>query len=335
MTSHNGELIINEQNGIVQIPVPVPLALKNINVYLFRGSDGWRVIDTGLDTQQARELWMQAFAQLKINPQRDIAEIILTHYHPDHLGLAGWMQQLTEAPVRMSPVGIAAVDTMWKNFREQALLTNEFFANYGMPLEQTASIEQHMVNFMRYISPLPELTVLKDRDTIALNDGLFYTALDTPGHCDGHLAFYSEKTGDMIAGDQILLKISPNISLWPNFDPNPLQSYIRSLKELSTLDIRTVFPGHGRIFTTGTERVQELLLHHEERIEEIVGYFQQDEALDGYQVCMKLFGHRDLDLHQVRFAMSEALAHLVYMETQELLKRETDSATGIIRFTLK
>ncbi|MBO8170345.1 MAG: MBL fold metallo-hydrolase [Bacillaceae bacterium] len=312
-----------DEQYYVQIPVPVPIPLKFVNVYLLKAEDGWRIIDTGLNTREGKETWNRAFSELGIQPEKDIVEIILTHYHPDHLGLAGWLHELTGAPVRMSEPGKKAALYIWDPAQPQAKETAEFFTRHGMPEHETRDIEQHMIDFMRFMTPLPPIKEIRNGEKLTLTVGEEHLPILTPGHCDGHFAFLGEKSGLFIGGDQLLQKISPNVSLWPNMDPNPLQSYITSLKELKELPIRKVFPGHGRIFTEAKERIDELLHHHDERLEEVLGYLKEGEQT-AYEICRKLFSHRELDLHQLRFAMSEALAHLVYLEKENQIRREDD-----------
>lgn len=308
---------------IIPLRIPVPIPLKYVNVYLCHASDGWRIIDTGLDTQEAREIWQQSLKQHNIAFQ-DIVEIIITHFHPDHIGLAGWLHEKTGAPVRISEVGKQTVPWLWSPEQPQASALHEFFIGYGMPAEQAQDLKQHMIDFMKYISPLPPLTAIKPGEALSLAGEEAFIAIDTPGHCDGHLAFLGEKTGRLIAGDQILMKISPNVSLWPNFDPHPLQSFITSLKELRQLPISQVFPGHGPIFTEVKQRIDQLLDHHEERLQEVYDIVKTNGATTAYRICMQLFSHRQLDLHQLRFAMAEGLAHLIYLEEQGSVERNAD-----------
>ncbi len=314
-------MITYHDPSCISLSIPVPVPLKFVNVYLLKSAEGWKIIDTGMNTQEAREVWQHAFAELKLAPT-DIKEIILTHYHPDHLGLAGWLHDITGATVRMSVAGKKAAEYIWQPGQPQARETTQFFLAHGMPQEECQAIEDHMIDFMKYITPLPPLTPIEKGGKMTLAGEEVHVALDTPGHCDGHFSFFGEDSRALIGGDQLLLKISPNVSLWPGMDPNPLQSYIDSLKELRDLSISKVFPGHGPVFSEVNERIDELLHHHDLRLQEIIGYLKEDSAQTAYQICRKLFRHRKLDLQQLRFAMSEALAHLIFLEKEQQLQRE-------------
>lgn len=314
-------MITYHDPSYISLSIPVPVPLKYVNVYLVKSPEGWKIVDTGMNTVEARETWQRAFAELNLTPG-DIKEIILTHYHPDHLGLAGWLHEITGAAVRISETGKRAAEYIWQPEQPQARETTEFFLTHGMPEEECKDIEDHMIDFMKYITTLPPLTPIRKGEKMMLAGDEVHIALDTPGHCDGHFSFIGEDSRMLIGGDQLLLKISPNVSLWPGMDPNPLQSYIDSLKELRELSISKVYPGHGPVFTEVNERIDELLHHHELRLEEIIGYLKEGGAQSAYQICRKLFSNRKLDLQQLRFAMSEALAHLVFLEKEQLVQRE-------------
>ena len=147
--------------------------------------------------------------------------------------------------------------------------------------------------------------------------------------CPGHLSFYAPESREILCGDAVLPQISPNISLQPGSDTEPLQSYMDGLQRLGTLTVERAYPGHRNPFTRFTERTTELLAHHEERLAKLAERLRESPA-HAYDICLHLFGDR-LGTHQLRFAMSETLAHL-----QELVRRglaiPEQEAHGIIYF---
>jgi glyoxylase-like metal-dependent hydrolase (beta-lactamase superfamily II) len=313
--------MVAQAESMIQVKIPIPIPLKTVNTYLCQTHDGWVIIDTGLDTPSARETWMNAFRENNIDFTNEVRQIVITHYHPDHIGLAGWLHQITGAEVLISSEGKRASEKVWLNHRQNAETISSFFMIHGMPLHDGNEIKTHMEDFMKYLSPLPDMSEIEEGYLLELKGGT-YRAIHTRGHCDGHFVFYDENFGFLIGGDQILDKISPNISLWPTFDPNPLQSFIDSLQALKPLPIHRIFPGHGPIITQAQMRIEQLLQHHHERLEEIVSYLKQDGNQTAYQICRKLFHSRQLDLHQLRFAMAETLAHLVFLEFEGKVKRD-------------
>jgi glyoxylase-like metal-dependent hydrolase (beta-lactamase superfamily II) len=139
----------------------------------------------------------------------------------------------------------------------------------------------------------------------------------TPGHSDGHACFYHEKNGLLLSGDHLLPKISSNISLWPHSHPNPLDNFLTSLRENHRLNVSLVLPAHGDCFSNVQQRVSELQEHHRERLELMKRIASRGATV--YQVCREVFGDR-LSLHEIRFAMTETLAHLVYLEKRGELR---------------
>ncbi|MGB9847271.1 MAG: MBL fold metallo-hydrolase, partial [Desulfotomaculales bacterium] len=168
------------------------------------------------------------------------------------------------------------------------------------------------------IKPHPRLTPLAAGETVHLG-ALRCRVLLTPGHSDGHVCFYDEENGFLFSGDHLLPRISSNISLWPRSHPDPLANFLASLAETSRLPAKMVLPAHGEYFAGVPGRVAELQAHHRERLELIRRIASR--GANAYQVCREVFGD-GLSLHEVRFALTETLAHLVYLEKRGFLKKE-------------
>jgi glyoxylase-like metal-dependent hydrolase (beta-lactamase superfamily II) len=138
-----------------------------------------------------------------------------------------------------------------------------------------------------------------------------FQAIATPGHSDEHLALYCAGERLLLCGDTVLIKITPNISLWPHGRPNPLADFIQTLDRLRRLDVGMALPGHGPLITLFRQRLDELRAHHDERLRAV-----EQAAGDGataFAVCTAIFPTEQLSPHQIRFAIAETLAHLEYL----------------------
>jgi len=311
--------------GIYQICLPLPFALDHVNCYLLRGDDGWTVLDAGLNTPANQAGWQHAFTQLDISPG-DVRQIILTHSHPDHYGLAGWLQQLCDAPVFLSPREAELARVVW----EAGNLHQAMFAmlgRAGVPDETNRGATQATQKMRRLTLPHPQAQLLEPGATVPVG-GRRFQAIHAPGHSDGQLIFYDAADRLLLSGDQVLIKITPNIGLWPMTDPDPLGRYLVSLQELMRLEVRLALPGHGPLITHWHERLTELQQHHAQRLEKMLAAVGA-AAVTPYDVSQQIFNHKKLTLHEVRFAVSETLSHLEYLVNQHCLRREEN---GVWRY---
>ena len=298
-------------NNIIKLVLPLPYRLDSINCYLLRGIEGWDIIDSGLDYPPARAAWENIFNKYKIK-YTDINSIYLTHYHPDHYGMAGWLQTLTGASVYIHRTENSQVDQLWKKGRLNFPLVGDMFYEHGMPAPLAIEVVDNLSGILANVQSHPILSFLEDGEEIEMGLRLF-KVLHTPGHSDGHVCFFCEDEGLLISGDHILPHITSNISLWPTSHSNPLELYLTSLEMTGCLEVNKVFPAHGNVFIDCAGRVDQLIQHHLQMLALIA-----DMAVNGttaYKICLQLFGE-DLNLHELRFAMAETLAHLAYLESR-------------------
>ncbi|GGF89589.1 MBL fold metallo-hydrolase [Paenibacillus aceti] len=306
----NSQIEAWEEYGLTRVPVSMAPPLRYVNSYVLRGEEGITIIDPGPHTAATEAEWREFMRELKLDP-KDVSSIIITHHHPDHYGLAGYLQQWSGAPVYMSHRAHEETLRMWgaaSTMNEDLL---KLYREHGMPADWTAQLPAHMESFMPQVNPTAEVSYIHEGDQIRMG-GQSWRAIETAGHAPGHLSFYDERRGLMLCGDAVLPQISPNVSLMPGSDPQPLESFMNSLRRLEQYEVALAFPGHRRPFSHFAERISMLLKHHEERLEVIAAMLAK-QPLSGFAVCTGLFG-TGLGIHQMRFAMSEALAHLVELE---------------------
>jgi len=292
--------------GVYQLKLPVPFPLRFVSVYLIEGEDGWTLVDTGYDYPPTYEAWETGAAGVGCDLGSDISRIVVTHFHPDHLGGARWLQERSGAPVWMMEEEIPFSRKLWGDVEGRVSFV-EYLIRHGMPREAAGPAAAAMRSGL----PLPdEMLPLRPAEKVPLGEGAA-RVIHTPGHADHQFVLHEERRGLLFAADHLLLVITPNIGLWPESEPHPLARYLESLKFLRGLDTNIVLPGHGPVFHDLDGRIGELLRHHEERLDlmrRVIGAGPKTP----YEVSREVF-RGTLTLHQRCFALAEALAHLDHL----------------------
>lgn len=296
-----------EEHQLSQVKIALSNPLRWVNSYVLRGDDGVTVIDPGPRTASSEREWLAAMEQLEMEFS-DIVSIVLTHHHPDHYGLAGWFQERSGAKVWMSERAHREAMLMWGADSSMDRALPAFFRQHGMPETKLALLPEHLNSFFPQVAPQPEISFIGEDLPFRMGNRI-WMPVQTAGHAPGHLSFFHADSGVLLCGDAVLPQISPNVSLVPGSDAEPLALFLAGLRRLRELHVRTAYPGHRHPFTHFRERIDALLLHHEERLTTIAGMLSAAGRLTAYEVCTALFGDK-LGIHQLRFAMCEALAHL-------------------------
>ena len=291
--------------GVYQLKVPVPFPLVFVSVYLVEGYDGWTIIDTGFDYPEGREVWEKGARQLGLNHHRDVERIVVTHFHPDHLGLARWLQERSGAPVYVLEGEIQHSHEVWDDPDPASFA--EHLVGGGM---DPASAERAAAQMRAKLSLPGEMLPLQEGEKIE-RGAVAPRVLHAPGHADYQLMLHDEGRNVLFAADHVMLGITPNIGLWPNTKGRPLARYLESLSGLRGLDANLVLPGHGPLFHDLNARVEELLLHHEERLD-LMERALGDEPQTPFAVSRKVFRYT-LSLYERCFALAESLAHLEHL----------------------
>ena len=306
--------------GLTSIRLPLPFALDHVHVWLLEEADGWTVIDTGVSSNRSRVLWEGIIEHHFC--KRPLRRLVATHYHPDHLGLADWLCQRFEAPLWMTQTEWLLARLLSQDHSPSLQAAyHAFYQAMGLEEEATTRLQERGNAYARGVPSVPaQYRRLKQGDQLEMG-GRTWQVITSGGHSPEHACFYAEQDRLLIAGDMVLPRISPNVSVWPlEPEADPLQDFLDGLLRLRQLPADTlVLPSHGLPFRHLHQRIDALIQHHTERLAETEADCRTT-ARTVAEVTGTLF-RRPLDTHQLSFAAGEALAHLNHLIGQGKLKR--------------
>ncbi len=356
--------------GVRWLRMPLPFALNHINLWLLRdrqdGIEGWTVVDCGVANDSTRAAWEQIFeGELEGLP---VLRVIVTHMHPDHIGLAHWLcerwsrepstpEVVALAPNRAeeaslpSPPGTPAAvascrlwisATDWSAARAASQTTTgfggehaaRFFALHGLvDPEALAKVRARSDYYANMVPQVPrQYRRLMHGMQIEIG-GQAWHCIAGYGHAPEHIALHCPGLNLLISGDMVLPRISTNVSVI-DIEPeaDPLHLFLQSIEALRAVPASTlVLPSHGKPFQGLHTRIDQLQAHHEERFADVLAACAQQpqSAADLLPVLFK----RQLDLHQTTFAMGESIAHLHALAAQGRL-RLAPQADGVLRYSV-
>lgn len=306
--------------GVYQLKVPVPFPLVFVASYLVREDDGWTVIDPGFDYPEGRGVWERGARMLGLDLDEDVRRVVVTHLHPDHIGLARWMGERSGCPVYMGGDEISSARKLWDPTAD----TDRFFKFMLAKGMDEATARPNVLKRNSETRLPDDITPLVPGEKLEMGEGS-YRMLEAPGHTDHHLIFHDERRRILIGGDHLLLKITPNIGVWPDTEPRPLARYLKSIAGLRDLDADLVLPGHGPLFHDVAGRIEELARHHADRLD-LMHEAYAGETATPYEISCRVFSP-DLSDYQLRFALAETLAHLELLEEQGRIARVSETPT--------
>jgi len=308
--------------GLHWLRMPLPMTLDHINLWLVEDGPGWTLIDTGLHSGHSKKIWAQVIDERLDG--RPLSRVIVTHFHPDHVGMAGWLVDRTGAAFWMPR-------TEWLYARMLKIDTSDSFTNgmveyyrrAGGDAEYLARLKERGPFFPGLVSEVPRgIRRIQDGETFEIG-GKSWKIVVGNGHSPEHACLLSEELGLFISGDLVLPRISPHIGVYADEpDGDPLRDYLETLERFHALpDDAIVLPSHNEPFRGLHERLDALIQHHADRLEDFTAACA--EPVTALYVAKQVFKRR-LDSTQLGFAIAETVAHLNYLIVEGRIARHAN-----------
>lgn len=307
-----------------QLPLP-NRRLAHVNAYLIEGDreNGALLVDTGWNTEETFDYLKQ------ILTDKPVRQIVVTHAHPDHYGLADRLKRHCNARVYLHEMERDLIQSRYINMDELLQEVAKCLQVNGTPPDELTKLYTASLVMRKFVAPtLPDVTLYGDE---VITTGYFnFKVLWTPGHAPGHICLYEPDKKILLSGDHILPTITPHVGLHPQSGSNPLGDYLASLNRLKQLDVEIVLPGHEQAFTTFKPRVEEIIQHHKQRDAQILSTLNS-ESKTAYQIANEIpWVHEvngvsldKLDPWNRRMAVLETLSHLEAMRANQEVDRLT------------
>lgn len=317
--------ILIRQGDIFVLRTTMPFPLRESNAYIVESSDGWAVIDTGVNIPENQQRWSQALKEIGIS-FRHIKNIYSTHYHHDHMGLAGWLQEQSQAQVFLSKRDLDTFQTYigggcyYEFVKAQCLQA-------GWNQDLIKALADDIKNIDILMRPYPHLTPLGEGAEINLA-GYRYKTYPIPGHSDGHVVFGGIENGWLLGGDNIIRHTILHLTDWPHTRlDNPLTEHLHSLQKLLIMKISLVLPGHGMSFANAAERIHLIEQHHERRKSQVLQGLQ--EPTSAWDLAVRLFRDNSY-IHIKRLILAETLAYLNALVSERRV--EVEERDGVVHY---
>ena len=307
--------------NLFQLKIPLPESpLKYLNSYIIRDDNRSMIIDTGLNCQECLEAMTGGLRKIGIDLEK--SDIFITHLHADHFGL------VTKLATDSSQVFFSRPEKelleSWEGFGPMIAYADK----NGFPENELRSVLDKHPAAKFGLDWVPEMKVLDDGDSIHVGD-YHFKCIATPGHTMGHVCLYELNKKILVAGDHILIDITPNIQCWSDTQ-NPLKHYLDSLDKVARLQVDLTLPGHRRLIRNHDARIAELKQHHANRLNEVLTILE-GTSLNAFQIASRMTWEIKADswdqfpVAQKWFATGEAISHLRYLEEDgKLAHRNND-----------
>ncbi|MGH7749347.1 MAG: MBL fold metallo-hydrolase, partial [Candidatus Dormibacteria bacterium] len=297
------------------IPVPLPHnPLRYVLVYALDCDGGIALIDAGWNTEEAWTTLGDGLTHIGAGFDQ-VRAVLVTHIHPDHYGLAGRIREASGAWVGLHPADAAVLPGRYEDVDELLVHMNTLLRACGVPDLELHALSSASMSIRQFVSITKPDRLLDDGDLVPLGRREL-RAIWTPGHSPGHLCFYEAHERLLLAGDHVLPRISPNISVHAQQRPNPLAEFLEALGKVRALDVDEVLPAHEYRFRNLSSRVDDLLAHHADRLNAIEERVAASPGISCWDLTVALPWSRawaDIPTFMRRAANGETLAHLMVL----------------------
>lgn len=316
--------------GVLWLRLPLPMRLDHVNVYALADEDGgWTIVDTGFDTGRSRAIW-QAVLDGPL-AGRPLRRVLVTHHHPDHIGLAGWMQAVHGAELWTTRTAwlFARMLTLDEQPRP-APETLAFWRAAGMePAMLARRARERPFNFADVVAPLPlGFRRIVEGQTLRAG-GRNWLVRFGQGHAPDHATLWSHDDNLVLGGDQLLPGISPNLGVYATEpEADPVGDWLESCARLAVhaRDDQLVLPGHKLPFTGLPLRLAQLIENHDGALARLRAHLDRPRTA---AECFAPLYRRDIAEGEYGLALAEAVGHLNHLHRSGAVLRETgaDGAT--------
>lgn len=309
--------------GVWWLRMPLPYHLDHINLWLLEDGDGWTVVDTSVDLPQNREFWEGVFNGVMAGAP--VKRVIVTHMHPDHVGLAGWMTRKFNCDLWMSRTDFLMCRTLAADTGKEAPdVAIEFYKAAGWEDAALDEYKKRFGGFGESISTLPDaFRRLVEGETIEINDRIWQIVTGS-GHTPEHICLYCPGLKLLISGDQVLPRISPIVSVFPTEpEGDPLRDWLDSCVKLRSVlpDSVLVLPAHQEPFYGLHSRLTSLIEGHEKGLDRLYDLLKEPKrVIDCFSVLFK----RKIGPDLLGMATGETLAHLNCLLGRRMIVKERD-----------
>ncbi|MGD9710536.1 MAG: MBL fold metallo-hydrolase [Thermomicrobiales bacterium] len=311
--------------GVFWLRMPMGGTIEAINVWALADDDGWTIVDTGLRNTETAAAWHQAFASTLEG--RPVRRIIVTHLHPDHCGMAGWLAQKHPARLWMTRLEYLTLRVLVSYTGQEAPAEAiRFYKAVGWDEETIDNYRARFGDFGKMIYPMPDSFCALEHGQRLTIGGREWTVVVGRGHSPEHAMIYCPDAGLLISGDQVLPTISSNVSVQPlEPEADPLTDWLKSLRAIrrDLPDDVLVLPAHGRPFYGLYARTHSLIQRHEKALERLLALLETPQrAIDVFPALFR----RQIQGAMLGLATGESLAHLACLRSRSLAVNELDEA---------
>ncbi len=305
--------------GLWSIPVPIPNnPLRYVNVYTLELDHGVAIVDAGWNHDEAWAALLAGLTQLGGSID-DVQAVLVTHFHPDHYGLAGRVREASGAWIGLHPADAAMLEARHVDVDAVLAALCDLLTDSGVPADKLPDVEL-AAGIMRGNAAMAKPDVMFEDGTRIELPGWSLRTIWTPGHSPGHVCFHDDERRLLLSGDHVLPRITPNVAVHSRRDVNPLGDFMASLLKVRDVDAEEVLPAHEYRFAGLDRRVDDLIAHHAERLDEIEARVVAEPGVTAWDLTVNLTWSRpwdDIPDFMQRAANGETLAHVVVLENHD------------------